>query len=109
MGSPWTTLLLGHASVGVTYACRKSMRCESVGALAVLSALPRLLLATLVLLIGLRLAALLLARLRLAALLLLARTRIARLLTGILVLIGIVRIGHSLSPRGFGVLPRPMR
>jgi hypothetical protein len=72
--------------------------------LAVLSALPRLLLAAalVLLLTGLLLAALvLLVRLLATTLLLLARTRIARLLTGILIRIGIVGIGHSSSPRGF--------
>jgi hypothetical protein len=76
-----------------------------------LSALPRLLLAAalVLLLTGLLLAALmLLVRLLAAALLLLARTRIARLLlTGILIRIGIIGIGHSSSPRGFQAVPGP--
>jgi hypothetical protein len=65
-----------------------------------LSTLSRLLLATLVLLIGLVLAALLLLVRLLAAALLLTRARIARLLTG--VLIGIVRIGHCHLLEGTG-------
>jgi hypothetical protein len=77
--------------------------------LAVLSALPRLLLAAaLVLLTGLLLAAalVLLVRLLAAALLLLARTRIVRLLlTGILIRIGIVGIGHSHLLVGFRLSP----
>jgi hypothetical protein len=67
--------------------------------LSVLSALSRLLLASLVLLIGLLLAALLLL-VRLLAAALLTRARIARLLTG--VLIGIVRIGHCYLLEGIG-------
>ncbi len=79
---------------------------KSGGALAVWSALPRLLLATLVLLVGFRLAALLLlAGFRLAAALLLL-AGFARLLTGILVLVGIIRIRHSLLLEGYGVMPR---
>jgi hypothetical protein len=61
-----------------------------------LSALPRLLLAALVL-IGLLAALLLLAGLLTAALLLLARTRIVGLLTWILILVRIVRHSHLLE------------
>ena len=67
---------------------------RGLAGLAVLAALPRLVLSTLVLLIRLMLAALvlLLVRLGAAAALLLARTRVVLLLTGIL--IGMVRIAH---------------
>jgi hypothetical protein len=74
-----------------------------VGLLATLMLLVGLL-ATLMLLVGLLAALTLLVGLLLAAaLLLLARTRIVRLLTGIL--IGIVRIGHCFLLEGLG--PRP--
>jgi hypothetical protein len=77
-------------------------------ALAVLPALPRLLLATLVLLVGLLATLMLLVGLLLAAaLLLLARTGIVRLLTGFL--IGIVRIGHCFLLEGVQYCPRPNR
>jgi hypothetical protein len=62
------------------------------------------LLSTLVLLVGLLAALMLLIRLLLAApLLLLARTGIVRLLTGIL--IGVVRIGHCFLLEGVQVRP----
>jgi hypothetical protein len=101
MGSPHVF----HYEVGVT-----------LGALAVLSALPRLLLAAaLVLLVGLPAALVLLVGLLLAAtLVLLVRLLAATLLlAGIFglpgILVGIGRIGHSRLLEGFRVCPPPKR
>jgi hypothetical protein len=81
-----------------------------------LSALPRLLLAALVLLVrllaalvllvGLLATLVLLVRLLAAALLLLARTRIV-LLAWVLIRVGIVRIGHAHLLQGYRATPRP--